>query len=131
MHIARYAWAAPATAIGLAFVGVGVCTGATVRVVDGVVEAYGGGLTWLMHRKSTGMLAVTLGHVVLGRSLDALETTYDHERVHVRQYERWGPLMLPLYGIFSAEAFLRGGDPYRDNRFEREAFECEGERTED
>jgi tetratricopeptide (TPR) repeat protein len=47
----------------------------------------------------------------------------EHERVHVRQYERWGPLFIPLYLAAAAIAWWKGLDPYRDNPFEREAFE--------
>jgi hypothetical protein len=50
----------------------------------------------------------------------------NHERVHVRQYERWGPLFPPLYLLSSAAALVRGMDPYRDNRFEQEAFRASG-----
>ena len=46
----------------------------------------------------------------------------DHEHVHVRQYERWGPFMLPAYFLSSFLAWRRGGDYYLDNRFEREAY---------
>ena len=46
--------------------------------------------------------------------------------MHVRQYERWGPLMLPLYLLASGLAWCRGFDPYLDNPFEREAFEQGG-----
>jgi hypothetical protein len=42
--------------------------------------------------------------------------------VHVRQYERWGVLFFPLYAASSLWQLARGRDPYRDNRFEREAF---------
>jgi hypothetical protein len=42
--------------------------------------------------------------------------------VHVRQYERWGLLLLPLYVASSLWQLLLGRDPYFDNRFEREAF---------
>ena len=65
---------------------------------------------------------MTLGHVVLGRSLGALDDTRAHERVHVRQCERWGPLFLPAYGLASLAAALRGRNAYLDNRFEREAY---------
>jgi hypothetical protein len=42
--------------------------------------------------------------------------------VHVRQYERWGPLFVPAYVLCSAVIWSRGGDAYRDNPFEREAY---------
>jgi hypothetical protein len=65
---------------------------------------------------------MTLGHVVLGLNQKALADTRAHERVHVRQCERWGPLFLPAYGLASAVAWARGQDAYRENRFEREAY---------
>jgi hypothetical protein len=69
--------------------------------------------------------AVTFGHVVIGRDHDCLEQLRGHERVHVAQYERWGVLFFPAYLGSSAVAWIRGRDPYRDNRFEREAFGAE------
>lgn len=65
---------------------------------------------------------MTLGHVVIGRDAQSLERTRDHERVHVRQCERWGPAFLPAYLLCSAWMFLTRQDPYRDNPFEKEAF---------
>ena len=47
----------------------------------------------------------------------------DDERVHVRQYERWGPFFLPAYFACSLAALARGRDAYRANPFEKEAFE--------
>jgi len=68
-----------------------------------------------------GASAMTLGHVVLGRDAAALERTRAHERVHVAQYERWGPLFIPAYLLVSAWLLARGRDPYADNPFERAA----------
>jgi len=65
---------------------------------------------------------MTLGHVVLGRDELLLDLTRDHERVHVRQCERWGPLFIPAYLLASLWVKLRGGRPYEDNPFEREAY---------
>ncbi len=65
---------------------------------------------------------MTLGHVVLGRIPSALDVCRDHELVHVRQYERWGPLFLPAYLIASLIALLQGKRAYMDNFFEREAY---------
>jgi hypothetical protein len=66
--------------------------------------------------------AITLGHVILGADHATLASVRSHEQVHVRQYERWGVLFFPLYLGSSALAWMRGGDPYRDNAFEQEAF---------
>ena len=74
---------------------------------------------------SGAVAAITLGHVVLGVSLDALTATRAHERAHVRQFERWGLLMLVLYPLAGLWVWLRGGHPYRDNWFERDARAAE------
>jgi hypothetical protein len=64
--------------------------------------------------------AITFGHVVL--SVDELDPeTFDHELVHVKQYERYGPMFVPLYLVESLRALLGRRHPYRDNRFEIEA----------
>ena len=64
---------------------------------------------------------MTLGHVVLGRDQASLDRSRAHERVHVRQAERWGPLFLPAYLAASVWSLLRGRHYYQDNCFEREA----------
>ena len=121
----RYLWAFPTSIPGLFLAGLALATKGRVAVVGGVLEVYGGAATWVLRRcvpMRGGARAMTLGHVVLGRSPVCLEATRLHERVHVRQAERWGPFFLPAYLMASGWAFLRGGDPYRDNPFEREAF---------
>jgi hypothetical protein len=116
-------WALPATVIGL-LVSVFALPGGRVAVVDGIIEAHGPLLRWALRRLIPipgGAVAITFGHVVVARSVAALHDTRGHERVHVRQYERWGLLFLPAYLVASAVALARGGDGYFDNRFEREA----------
>ena len=68
-------------------------------------------------------LAMTLGHTILGQTAAALDISRSHEAIHVAQYERWGPFLLPVYCVGSIYAWLRGGDAYRDNPFEREAYD--------
>jgi hypothetical protein len=64
--------------------------------------------------------AITFGHVVL--CVDRVDDRIrKHELVHVRQYERLGPLFIPAYLGASAVAALRGGHPYKDNAFEASA----------
>jgi hypothetical protein len=125
-----YVWAAPATLVGLSLVPVALLQGGRVSLVGGVVEAHGGIITRLLRaglpRVGPGA-AITFGHVVWGCDQTCLDTSRDHERVHVRQYERWGPLFIPLYLAASAIAAWKGVDPYRDNPFEREAFEPSGD----
>ena len=84
----------PATAVGLVFASLALLRGRTV-IVNGVVEAHGPLLRWALSRlipNRGGASAITLGHVVLGCDAVRLESTRVHERVHVEQYERWGPL---------------------------------------
>lgn len=120
----KYAWAAPATAVGLVAAAIALGAGARARRVDGVLEVAGGrGGGWM--RPLAGTLpfaAITFGHVVLGRDNATLARLRVHEHTHVRQYERWGALFFPLYLASSAWQWARGRDAYRDNCFEREAF---------
>jgi hypothetical protein len=67
-------------------------------------------------------MAITLGHTILGQSDASLDVAREHELVHVRQFERWGPLMGPAYLGCSLFIWLVGGRPYRDNPFERQAY---------
>ena len=128
MKLLRYAWAAPASLVGLLFVLVAICGGARTRRVGGTIECCGGNVRTLVARLPEGMRfgAITLGHVIVGLDSHVLDRARSHERVHVRQYERWGALFFPLYLGSSLVQWLRGRDPYRDNRFEIEAFDEEG-----
>ncbi len=118
---AAYVWAGPTSLLGLTAIAV---TAPSVRVVAGVLEAQGPGVARLLDLLSPRLpvLAMTLGHVVIARGPAALDDTRAHERVHVRQAERWGPLFVPAYLSASAVAWLRGGDAYADNPFERAAW---------
>ena len=119
----RYLWAGPTTLVGLVLAFALLRRG-RVAVIDGVVEAHGPlldrALAWCTPL-ARGADAITLGHVVLGRDARALEMTRAHERVHVRQYEAWGPLFIPAYLFAGMSALIRGGHPYFDNSFEQEA----------
>ena len=121
-----YLWALPTTSVGLLFVPLALLSrNGGARVVDGVLEVHGGGVAFFLRRCTLlrgGASAMTLGHVVLGRDERLLELTRDHERVHVRQCERWGPLFIPAYLLASVLVKFRGGRPYEDNPFEREAY---------
>lgn len=119
----RYLWAGPTTLIGILLTFAALRRG-HVAIVDGVIEAHGPMLRRALSRLpplAGGVDAITLGHVVIARDARALEVTRAHERVHVRQYELWGPLFLPAYCVAGACALATGRHPYFDNRFEREA----------
>jgi hypothetical protein len=117
--------------LGLLVTALALLSGGHARVVEGVLEVYGGACDFYL-RRVVGLLlqggasAMTLGHVVLARSPDLLLITRAHERVHVRQCERWGPLFIPAYVTASVWAWLTGRRPYKDNFFERQAFQLAG-----
>ena len=116
-----YLWTAPTSLLGLAAIAL---TAPSLRVVDGVLEAHGGRMARLLDLVAPRMcvLAMTFGHVVIGRDAAALQESRAHERVHVRQAERWGPFFVPAYLAASAVAWARGGEAYADNVCERAAW---------
>ena len=61
---------------------------------------------------------MALGHVILARDADCLERSRAHELFHVRQFEWWGPLLLPAYWAVSAWLLWRGYHPYLDHPLE-------------
>ncbi len=106
-------WAAPASLVGLVL----SPFFRSRRLTHGIVLCEGA--SW-PRRFRWRYRAITFGHVVL--SVDELdEKTFAHELVHVRQYERWGPLLWPAYLVASLWAKVRGRAPYWDNHFERQA----------
>ena len=124
LRIARYLWAFPVTLLGMLVALLAWGSGGTLQWTEGVLEAAGGWPAWVLRRGfpfSGAVAALTLGHVVVGESSSALNATRIHERAHVRQFERWGVLLLVLYPLAGLIAWVRGGNPYRDNLFEREA----------
>lgn len=127
-RLLRYFWAGPTTLVGLALAFALLGRG-RATLIDGVVEAHspllGRALAWFTPLAG-GAAAITLGHVVIGRNAVALESTRAHERVHVRQYETWGPLFVPAYFAAGLLALARGRHPYFDNYFEREARLADG-----
>ena len=120
MHGLRYLWAAPVTLVGLAIVATVWITGGKVQRRAGVIEAWGGVATRLLRggRWRSGGAAMTLGHVILARDLQCMDRSRPHEHHHVRQFERWGPFLLPAYWAIGVWLRLRGRDPYLDHPFE-------------
>lgn len=123
-----YGWAAPCSAIGLALGLLALPLGARIRRVSGTLEISLCGRrsihrSWL---RALPFVAITFGHVIIGLDRAWLAHLRAHERVHVRQYERWGPAFLLAYPLASVAAGLRGRHPYRENRFEVRAREGAG-----
>jgi hypothetical protein len=128
LQIVAFLWASPYTLLGLSIGAVGLCTGGRAQIRGRVIEFHGGGVKWFVTHLPHGQftLALTLGHTVLGQTAAALDVARDHELVHVRQFERWGPLMGPAYLLSSLVLWIIGRRPYDDNPFEREAYERGG-----
>ena len=125
MRIAAHVWPAPYTVVGVVLGLLVVALRGQVRVQGRTLE-FGGGLggRLLSHLPAPfSFSAITLGHVVIGLDHPTLAAVRAHEQVHVRQYERWGPLFIPAYLLCSLAELLRGRRPYRDNYFERQAYE--------
>ncbi len=119
-------WALPWSVLGLALAAPALATGAQARWVAGVCEVSGGSvLRWWADHAPFGTIAITLGHVVLGRDAHTLNTLRVHEHAHVRQYERWGLLFVPAYAVSCAWQWVRGRHPYLDNGFEVQARQAE------
>lgn len=121
--LARRAWAAPCSAVGLGL-------GAFVVLLGGSAERHAGVLEFACpasgpwrHRLERWMpfRAITLGHVIVGIRRDEMALLRCHEHVHVAQYERWGPFFFVAYLASSGWQCLRGRRAYWDNRFEVEA----------
>lgn len=91
-RVAVSVWAAPLTMVGLV---VGALSGVRPRIREGVVvfdEARGlpaAAMAW------RGFTASAIGHVVIARRLP--RHVLAHELVHVRQAERFGAGLPPLY----------------------------------
>lgn len=119
-----YVWASPNSLLGLIGGTAMLGLGGRVRWEGGCAEFSGGLIGSFLRSPAVACPyhAITLGHVILGTDEGALDCAREHEQVHVRQYERWGPLFLPAYVASSAWQLLRGRRCYRDNYFEREAF---------
>jgi hypothetical protein len=112
--------------LGLLCIPLALVSHGRLAVIDGALELHGRLIALLLRRCTLtpgGASAMTLGHVVLGRDGPALAVTRQHERVHVRQCEAWGPAFIPAlpgrWGVGLAE----GRGAYRGNYFERRAVQ--------
>ena len=116
-------WASPYSCFGLIVGAIGCLTGGKMQRKGCALEFFGGGTNWFL-RNFCGpwVSAITFGHTILGQSPDLLDHCREHEWVHVRQYQRWGPFFGPAYVASSILVWMQGKDAYRDNHFEREAY---------
>ena len=98
--------------------------GGRVQLEQGIAEFHGGWLGRVLGNLPHPycFAAITLGHVIVATDRQQLDGARRHEHVHVRQYERWGPFLLPAYVSSSLWQLINGRRIYRDNAFEREAY---------
>ncbi len=126
-----YLWPLPITLFGLTLAGIIKASGGECAGVGNALEASSGvasRILWLLN--PWGQIeAITLGHVIIARDSATAERLRAHEHTHVRQYERWGVIFPFAYLAASAIAVFRGGDAYRDNVFEVEAFKAQREKV--
>ena len=117
-------WALPWTLFGLLLGLIGLLTGGHVQRRGRTLEFWGGAIPKMLDRGPlvSGIIAITFGHVILAATEAAHDVCRSHELVHVRQYERWGPLFIPAYLLCSLALWIRGRDAYRENPFEMEAY---------
>lgn len=127
VRLPLYLWAGPCSLAGLAVVSVALVMGARARLQDGTLQVAGGRFAGFLSGLPTRLriLAFTNGHVIFALSWPVMDAYRAHELVHVRQYERWGPLFPVLYLGASLVLKLRGRDPYFENPFERAARKAE------
>ena len=123
--IGRLMWASPCSAVGVVLAGIPLLAGGQARWSSGALE-----VTYRETEESCGRLArmlpfrgIVFGHVILAVTRSELLSIGPHERIHVQQYERWGPLFFFAYGASSVWQFLQGRSVYRDNYFEVQARE--------
>ena len=116
----RYIWASPASVVGTCAACMAGIVGAQIKCVDGVLEVSLAPRSTVLGNAVTCLpfAAITFGHVVIACSAQQQAALRAHERVHVAQYEHWGPLFLLAYPLESLFQLLRGRKPYLDNRFE-------------
>jgi hypothetical protein len=129
LKFAKLIWAAPCSAVGLLLAVVPLSLGGKAVCRHGALE-----VTYRQRQASCGKLALALpfrgivfGHVILAVTEEELCHMGPHERVHIEQYERWGPLFFLAYGMSSLWQLLRGRSPYWCNHFEIQARERSSE----
>lgn len=129
-RIFGYLWASPWTLAALCVVAVARLLGCTVIGHRGTIGCYGPAMQKLLRCApiAGGAAAITFGHVILATDRQTFDRTFEHELVHVRQYERWGLFFVPAYVLASLWLMLRRKDYYRENPFEKPAFALDAQR---
>lgn len=115
-------WASPLTLCGALLALPVLLWKGELRLVVGKMPALlvtGPAADAVLHRHPFGpMVAMAIGHVVIGESRGLTARILVHELVHVRQASQWGLFFPFVYAGASIWAALRGKDAYWHNAFE-------------
>lgn len=122
-RLAKLLWASPCSLIGIVLAVVLLLIGGKAKCMQGTLE-----VAFRRRHLHCGPLmrtlpfrGITFGHVIIAVTEEELDRLRAHERVHVRQYERWGIFFFPAYLASSLWQLLRGRRVYWDNYFEVQA----------
>jgi hypothetical protein len=114
-------WAFPLTLFGIIpALAVWLARGHMHRV-HGALEFHGPLGDWILRRPYINCVAVTIGHIIIGRDETCCARARIHEHTHVHQGERWGPLFPLAYCAAGLYQIVNGRRFYWDNPFEIEA----------
>jgi hypothetical protein len=123
LKVVKLLWALPCSIVGLALATVPMVLGGSAKWHAGALE-----VTYRPSEASCGRLArrlpfrgIVFGHVIIAVTQQELAAIGPHERVHVEQYELWGPLFFLAYPAASLWQLVNGRSPYRCNYFEVQA----------
>ena len=118
-----YLWPSPYTLLGLLVYLIPIRGSRSLIVHRGTIGVFGPAVERLLVRAPVlgGAAAMTFGHAILARDKETFIETWNHERVHVDQYQRCGLLFVPMYLGVGLLLKLQRKDPYWDNPFEIEA----------
>ncbi len=132
---AKTFWCLPISIIALTLLPLAIWR-AHWRVRDGALEITSPALSWFLRGPwfralsgGDGFAAATIGQVIVARDARSMTGCRVHERVHVRQCERWGVFFPFAYigaGLWVALKKRSFSAYYWDNPFEIEARAAEG-----
>lgn len=119
----RYFWPLPYTLLGLLVFLAPIRGSRSLLIHRGTIGVIGPAVERLLVRAPVlgGASAMTFGHAILARDRETFFSTWNHERVHVDQYQRWGLFFIPMYLGLGLWLKLTKRDPYWDNPFEIQA----------